>query len=122
MFRASRICKRTGCKEFAVKNGYCKVHSGGDRFSLLNAVKTTEQGKFYSGSKWTKKSISYRASHPFCERCRKKEHKLVLGKLVHHEPDLNYLLKNNLNPYDDKYLETLCIPCHQRELNKKKGR
>lgn len=121
MFSAKKICKRKGCRDFAVKDGYCEEHSGPNRFSLLNATKTTEKGRFYSGRKWTKKSIDYRNSNPFCERCWKRDHKKVLGKLVHHEPELDYLLEHGLDPYNDKYLETLCFPCHQSELNKKKG-
>jgi hypothetical protein len=40
--------------------------------------------------------------------------------MVHHNPSREELLAAGLNPFDDKYLETLCNWHHLEELRRKR--
>jgi 5-methylcytosine-specific restriction endonuclease McrA len=90
-----------------------------ESFDVLDKRKTPEQKKFYSGARWTQVSRTHRAIEPLCRRCRAVG-QVVAAELVHHNPPLQYLIDNGLNPYNDKYLESLCFACHQKELRGKK--
>ena len=65
-------------------------------------------------------SKRHRAKEPLCRQC-KREGIISKGELVHHNPPLDELKARGLNPLDDKYLETLCFNCHQKELRRKRG-
>ena len=69
---------------------------------------------------WTLASKRHRAKEPLCRQC-KREGIISKGELVHHNPPLDELKARGLNPLDDKYLETLCFNCHQKELRRKRG-
>jgi hypothetical protein len=118
-----RICKKPGCTAL-VKSGYCEKHSfilnenKRESFDNLDSKKSDRAIQFYRSAAWTQKSKEHRASEPLCRKC--KEIGIVtVGELVHHEPDLEYLFDNNLDPLDDQYLETICIPHHQKILKSK---
>ena len=116
MKRALSLCRKGGCYELAFDNGYCKKHYQ-KKFEQLTSRKEEWKKKFYSSWKWRKKSEAHRKSEPFCRRCLPKK---IVGVLVHHNPELTELVEQDLDPFDDRYLETLCHNCHQVELNKKK--
>jgi len=88
---------------------------------MLDKEKTVEQIKFYNSYRWKKKSLLHRTIEPLCREC-KINGKITPAELTHHNPDLNFLLKNNLNPFDDKYLESSCTRCHLKDLRKKKDK
>jgi 5-methylcytosine-specific restriction protein A len=119
--RAKSICNKVGCNTLIDSPGYCDAHKREKVQSLrdLDAKRTPEQKQFYSSRRWTTISKLHRAKEPLCRRCRA-EGKVVVGQLVHHDPPLDTLLAKGLNPYLDKYLETLCFNCHQKELSCKK--
>lgn len=75
--------------------------------------------KFYSSKEWKMCRKSYiKAVHGLCERC------MEPGYIVHHKIHLNY---NNINDPDvslnHKYLEYLCLECHNKhhKFNKKRS-
>lgn len=121
--RPLRQCKHAGCPTL-VQSGYCPKHTidftqqQRDRFKDIDSRKTPESRKFYSSAAWTQASKLHRSKEPLCRRC-KAEGKIRAGYLVHHEPSLEQLQAQGLNPLDDQYLETLCIQHHQQELSKK---
>jgi len=124
MQRALRICRQVGCTELVI-SGYCAKHARvplenkRKSFEALDARKTTESQDFYSSARWTKISRLHRQYEPLCRRC--KERGIVkAGDLAHHNPPREELLAAGLNPFDDQYLETLCLECHQEDLRKKK--
>lgn len=123
MNRALRPCLKHGCNKL-VASGYCVDHkpTAPDRssFVALDEKKTPEQKKFYSSSLWVKVSRLYRVAHPLCERCRNNG-KIVASVLVHHNPTREELVKRGLNPYNPRYLEALCLSCHQKELRAKRA-
>lgn len=119
MNRALRICRRVGCTAL-VAFGFCDKHSKIEtekRFEALNDKKTPEDRKFYSSARWTECSRLHRIKEPLCRRCKQNE-KTVPAVLVHHNPGKNDLIAAGLSPFDDKFLESLCFRCHQKELRK----
>ena len=125
--RAYTICKNYKCNELTnIYGGYCtnceaEGHSTKrDTFKRLDDNKTDEQRTFYSSSRWTKASKRKRSRDPLCSRCKERGiiHK---ADLVHHDPELQVLLAQDLNPFDDEYLFSLCNECHLEDLREKKA-
>lgn len=116
-------CNLPGCPNL-VKSGYCKQHdeynNDPNRFDLLTEKKDEKTIKFYRSPAWTKASKAYRKLHPICQRCEKKG-VIKPVQLVHHTTSLQELLLYKLNPLSYKYLQSLCISCHQKELRAKKN-
>jgi 5-methylcytosine-specific restriction enzyme A len=123
--RAMSICKKIGCNALVSKPGYCADHlhlvktDSREHFKRLDDKKTPEQKSFYSRREWTEASLRHRKTEPLCRRCRAKGY-IVPVELVHHNPELQYLLDHGLSPYSDQYLESLCFNCHQSELRAKR--
>lgn len=122
--RALRPCRVPGCPNL-VSSGYCPAHISNQqqetkaRFSILDRKKTPEQIQFYRSKLWTEVSRLHRTNEPLCREC-KANGRIVTATLVHHEPDLQTLLERGLNPFNDKYLVSLCESCHQKELRRKR--
>lgn len=122
--RSLSPCKRPGCPNLVRGRGYCPEHQNDqkvitrDRFKRLDERKTNDQKRFYSSEAWTNASRRHRDIEPLCRRC-KTEGQIVPADLVHHNPSLQDLLNRGLNPLDDRYLESLCLRCHQKELKGK---
>ena len=118
------ICKKQGCNNLVRGYGYCDEHkhipeqTQREAWDRLDAKKTPEQKSFYNSHLWHRASRRHRKKEPLCRRC-KKNGKIVIGVLVHHNPPLEELKERGLNPYLDDYLETLCFSCHQKELRNK---
>lgn len=117
--RAKSMCKKPGCPALLDKPGYCEAHINLASLRSLDKKKTPEQKSFYSSYAWTLASKQHRAREPLCRQC-KSEGIVSKGELVHHNPPLDELKARGLNPLDDKYLETLCFNCHQKELRAKR--
>lgn len=121
--RAKRLCRHVGCPEL-VERGYCEKHSkpmeAREPFKRLDEKKTDEQRAFYRSRRWTETSKSHRQSEPLCRSC-KTSGRVKEGEMVHHSPELQVLIQNGLDPFNDKYLVTLCNSCHLEELRKKKS-
>ena len=81
--------------------------------------KTPEMIIFYSSSLWAKVSKRHKKNNPLCVPCQEKGMTTKVD-ITHHDPDLRYLIENNLDPYDDKYLVSICEKCHMEELRKKR--
>ena len=117
--RARSICRKTGCHVLIATPGYCEDHAHlANPFRTLDARKTPESVRFYRSYKWTQASIRHRIKSPICKECERRGI-TKKGELVHHEPPLEKLIAEGLNPLDDKYLETLCHNCHQGHLRAK---
>ena len=71
---------------------------------------------FYNATKWRRKSKSYRSRNPLCEcdDC-KKENLSKIAEVVDHIRGLDFLLENNLNPYDDDELQSMSKECHNKK-------
>lgn len=124
--RPKRPCKRPGCPalvdpstgSYCAQHAHYKQQDTRSRFDMLDRKKTAETKSFYSSAEWTLTSKYHRQKEPLCRRC-KENGKIVVGELVHHNPPLEQLIKNGMNPFDHAVLETLCTSCHQKELRNK---
>jgi 5-methylcytosine-specific restriction protein A len=114
-------CRQPGCPAL-VSSGYCPEHQPAvdtrQRFKKLDQRVKPEQRRFYQSAQWTELSKAHRMREPLCRRCKAAGF-IVPVALVHHNPDFNTLVAQGLNPLDEKYLESICLPCHQKELSKK---
>jgi 5-methylcytosine-specific restriction protein A len=125
MNRALRICRKPGCTTL-VREGYCEKHrhipqeQKRQAWDELNKNKPEWKRRFYASAEWTRCSIIHRAREPLCRRC-KGDGMITVAEMVHHNPDLDTLMEQGLNPLDDKYLESICFNHHQEELRKKRG-
>lgn len=120
MLRAKSICTYAGCSALVSSGSRCELHPYESMRERLDKKKTPEARSFYSGSKWTRTSLEHRKLEPLCRSCKKKG-LTTEGALVHHNPERQDLIEAGLDPYDHKYLETLCFNCHQGELREKRG-
>jgi 5-methylcytosine-specific restriction protein A len=124
--RAKSICRKTGCNTLINTPGYCELHAKeSSPFKELDKRKTPETTRFYRSWAWTKTSRLFRKNNQLCEECIKPTITNPQGivkksEMVHHEPPLEELLKENLNPHDEQYLHALCNNCHLKELREKK--
>jgi len=119
-------CRKGGCSNLVpYGTGYCPTHTHiakeiiRENFSVLDRKKTPEQKAFYSSKKWVETSLKHRQLEPLCRRCKAKGH-IVAAQMVHHNPPVEVLLKENKSPFDHQYLESLCNDCHLGELRLKK--
>jgi hypothetical protein len=122
MNRTYRICRSVGCMAL-VASGYCAKHAHiekeilDNRFKRVEAKKTPEQRKFYSSTRWTNCSRIHRIREPLCRRC-KTMGRITPATLTHHNPPREVLIRQGLSPFDDKFLESSCFNCHQKELKR----
>ena len=114
--RPLRICSKSGCTEL-VSHGYCAKHTT-IHAAIDRGFHPSKHAGFYSHRAWTEASIQHREHEPLCRRCRA-EGIVRVAALVHHHPALEVLLSQGLDPYDDRYLESLCLACHNKELTLK---
>lgn len=75
--------------------------------------------KFYNARSWRKTSKAYRVANPLCE-CKECDLLMVSkpAQVVDHVRGLQFLLDNNIDPYDWKELQSMSKKCH----DKKSGR
>ena len=117
--RARSICRASRCNALISAPGYCDEHKHlANPFRKLDSRKTPEAISFYRSYAWTMTSKRHRIAEPLCVECLRAG-RTKKGELVHHEPPLEILQKEGLNPLDDRYLETLCHNCHQGHLRAK---
>jgi hypothetical protein len=121
-----RQCKKSGCINLVPvhgSSGYCPDHANiplritRSGFDRLKECQAPQERAFYSSAAWTNASLHHRTLEPLCRRC-KAEGSIVVGVLVHHNPPLAALLAEGKSPLDNRYLETLCLSHHQKELKK----
>lgn len=120
--RSKTICRRMGCNTLVATPGYCSEHhKERGSFKQLDEAKDPRTEKFYHGYRWRVTSENFREmpEHALCEECHEKG-LIIAVQMVHHEPELTELWKRGLNPYDHKYLHSLCNNCHLAELRGKK--
>lgn len=120
MKKAKSICTYIGCSALIDSGSRCSLHPYEDMRKSLDSKKTPEARKFYSSSKWTKTSKQQRKIEPLCREC-KKNGLIVDGKIADHNPDRQVLIDRGLDPFDFKYLQTLCFSCHQKKLRVKRN-
>lgn len=121
--RAYSICNHIGCNELIESPGYCikhiQYHIKQNRMRFDKLIKNPVRERIEQTERWHKVSRLHRSKEPLCRRC--KENNTIKGAtLVHHEPDIHILLEQNKNPFDDRYLVSLCTDCHLAELRKRK--
>ena len=118
-------CKKYGCRALVRGRGYCPEHAHikaevvRENFDFLERKKTDEERAFYQTHRWHETSRRHRIDEPLCLRCRA-DNRIVPATLVHHNPPLSELLARGEDPHADKFLESLCLGCHQRELRAKR--
>ena len=122
--RMKTPCKKQECNTLLNTPGYCKEHTteakkGKNNFYKQDKAKTQIEIDFYNSNRWRETSIRHRKTEPFCRPCRN-DNKITLATLIHHEPDLKYLLEHNLDPCSDEFLVSCCNSCHLKELRNKK--
>jgi len=105
-------CRKVGCNTLLSKSGYCSKHER-TPWKLLDNKKTAESCDFYHSTQWGKVSKRHREEEPLCRLC-KEQGLIVPAALVHHEPEREVLIARGDSPYDDKYLVSLCLACHNR--------
>lgn len=88
------------------------------RFKTLDVNKSDADRAFYSSPAWTQASKRHRINNPLCVQC-KRNNRTTAATLTHHNPDIHILIARGDSPLDDRYFESLCTPCHNRELSKK---
>jgi len=124
MYSAKSICRRVGCNALVERPGYCDIHTVYEQERFKHLKRAPDASAFYSGAKWTKTSRAFRKANPLCA-----EHKragiIVKGAIADHTIERAELMRQGLDPYDWKYLQNLCTPCHNKKLrqrqNKAKG-
>ena len=119
--RAKIMCRHPGCSTLLSQPGYCAKHAKQHEFKKLDKRKDPERVAFYRTYKWRRTSEQHRIAEPLCRQC--KENGIIEQAYgVHHNPDLSELLAKGLDPLDEKYLESICFNCHQKELRRKRGK
>jgi hypothetical protein len=88
------------------------------RFKRQNDNKTYDDKRFYSSTEWTEASKQYRINNPLCIHC-KRNNRITVATLVHHNPDRRVLLSRGDSPLDNKFFESLCHSCHNKELSQR---
>lgn len=86
---------------------------------VVHGRRLHDNSKFYNARAWRKTSKAYRVENPLCE-CEDCD-LLVVAKpsqVVDHKRGLQFLLDNNIDPYDWKELQSMSKKCH----DKKSGR
>lgn len=99
-----RPCNYPGCSVLT-EQGYCDKH----KHSYNRARQGRRETSFYSSRDWRTTSLQYRAAHPTCEGCKAKP-----SEIVHHDPELQVLIRDGLDPLDWQYLTALCWSCHEK--------
>jgi 5-methylcytosine-specific restriction protein A len=86
---------------------------------VVHGRRLHDNSKFYNSRKWRNTSKAYRVEHPLCEcdHCKKNEF-VKPSEVVDHVRGLQFLIDNNLNPYDWNELKAMSRKCH----DKKSGR
>lgn len=77
--------------------------------------RSKDNSKFYNSYKWRKTSKAYRLKNPLCEclEC-KRDSKVKPAEVVNHKKGLNYLIENNIDPFNWDELESMAADCHNR--------
>lgn len=78
---------------------------------------------FYNQRRWRNVSKLYRQSHPLCEckECKQLQRTLP-AEVVDHVRGLKFLLDNNIDPYDEKELQSMSKKCHNKKSGSESGR
>jgi 5-methylcytosine-specific restriction protein A len=88
------------------------------QFTTIDNNKTDEDKAFYSSRAWTQASKQYRINNPLCVQC-KRNGWITPVVLVHHNPDRRVIIARGDSPFDNKFFESLCQSCHNKELSKR---
>ena len=119
MKHANSICRQVNCNRLIAEPGYCSDHKyiEAERFKGLHKA---DRSGFYSSSAWTKTSRAFRRMNPLCAE-HKRRGTILKGDLVHHTVEVGTLKARGDNPLSWRWLETLCVNCHNKELRKRQG-
>lgn len=86
-----------------------------ERVAFERAV---DHSEFYNSWTWRKTSRAYRSANPICECNDCKTDEVVRpAQVCDHVRGLQFLLDNNISPYDWDELQSMSSECH----NKKSG-
>lgn len=120
--RAKGVCMSPGCNTIiaAKEKGYCTKHKKPSYRAVLDRHKAPGSAKFYGSAAWQKTRKAYKILHPFCEQCKRKKGITVIGSIVHHTTERIDLEAAGKSPLDFKYLECVCLRCHQKELRSRR--
>ncbi|GGD85896.1 HNH endonuclease signature motif containing protein [Planktosalinus lacus] len=76
---------------------------------------------FYNQTKWRKFSKQYREKNPICVHCEDKGIVTAVD-VCDHIRGLGFLLKNNLDPYSEDEVQSLCSRCHNIKTGGESGK
>lgn len=116
MSRAAKVpCRQTGCAKLLDNPGYCDLH----RKAVFKAQKQVveidykERNRFYQRKVWKDARAAQLRAEPFCMHCRKKN-KLTEATHVDHIVAIEY----GGSMLDQRNLQSLCKPCHERKTRR----
>jgi len=108
--KKNRWCRKAGCNNFQVKNGYCKEH----QYMYVELAKNKDTRKEHTAHaqgeydwQWTQCRNLYIAEHPLCEDCLTRG-KTTVAREVHHITPLEF--GGDKTNWDN--LVSLCSKCH----------
>jgi hypothetical protein len=121
MKAAKWICRVVGCNATIASPGYCPTHKRNETDRFKDLGKAPGSRAFYSGMEWRRTSLAFRELHPLCA-----EHEargmIRQADLVDHIEEREALIARGEDPYDFKYLRSLCHACHNRKLRERQSR
>lgn len=94
-----KLCKKIGCGNFSVKNGYCIDHQSEDRQKSYRSYKYKN---LYYSKEWRAFRKQFLSDNPLCEVCGGK------APTVHHE--INH--KGNEFLFFNNRFHAMCSSCY----------
>lgn len=121
MKSAKWVCRQTGCNALVGSPGYCALHTV-DTANRFNGLRKAPGSRaFYGSSNWKLTSKAFRKASPLCAGHKAKGF-TIKGDLVDHIIDRHILEREGKDPFDWKYLQTLCHSCHNAKLNARRNK
>jgi 5-methylcytosine-specific restriction endonuclease McrA len=109
---AKKPCCYTGCKQYAVKQGYCLAHQ------QQKTQYDKERGNSYQrgyNSQWRQARLDYLSSNPLCVHCQSQgivKAASVVDHIQPHKGDQDLF-------WDEANWQALCLSCHNSKTAKK---
>jgi 5-methylcytosine-specific restriction protein A len=106
--RRGRRCAEHSTREFDPKGSVAALSA----YNYNKFVRDPEHVRFYNSAAWERARSTKLANDPVCERCRR-----VFAQHVHHKIPLERCTIEQRTA--QSILESLCIPCHNKEKSKR---
>lgn len=110
--KSNKPCSKAGCKEYAIKYGYCANHQ--DSKSITDKARGNANERGY-GHEWRKAREQFLSINPLCVQC-KKINRISAAKVVDH---IKAHKGNKQLFWDKSNWQALCVSCHNRKTASK---